>query len=68
MAENKTTPNDQSVEAFLNNVDDKKKWQDSFAIQELMQEVTGQEPTTTNTPVAVREMRSELILRLASKT
>ncbi|HMQ52658.1 MAG TPA: DUF1801 domain-containing protein [Anaerolineae bacterium] len=43
MAELKTKPNDQSVEAFLNGIADNKKRQDSFTILELMQEVTGAE-------------------------
>ncbi|MCB0195417.1 MAG: DUF1801 domain-containing protein [Anaerolineae bacterium] len=44
MAELKTQPNDQDVEAFLNGVEDEKKRQDSFAILALMQEITGEEP------------------------
>ena len=44
MAELKTNPNDQSVEGFLNKVPDEKKRQDSFAILELMKQVTGNEP------------------------
>ena len=44
MAEAKTRPNDQSVEGFLNKVPDDKKRQDSFAILELMKQVTGEEP------------------------
>ena len=43
-AEAKTKPNDQSVEGFLNKVPDDKKRQDSFAILELMKQVTGEEP------------------------
>ena len=43
MAELKTKPNDQSVEDFLNKVPDEKKRQDSFAILELMKQVTGDE-------------------------
>ena len=45
MAELKTQKNDASVEAFLNSIEDEKKRQDSFAIMELMKEVTGAEPT-----------------------
>jgi hypothetical protein len=45
MAENKTTPNDQDVEQFLNSVDDERKRKDSFTILELMKQVTGLEPT-----------------------
>jgi hypothetical protein len=44
MAEAKTKPNDQSVEGFINKVSDEKKRQDSFAILELMKQVTGKEP------------------------
>ena len=44
MAENKTTPNDQDVEQFLNSVDDERKRKDSFTILELMKQVTGREP------------------------
>jgi len=44
MAELKTKPTDASVEAFLNSVEPEKKRQDSFAILELMREVTGEEP------------------------
>jgi hypothetical protein len=44
LAELKTKPNDQSVEGFLNRVPDEKKRQDSFAILDLMKQVTGEEP------------------------
>jgi hypothetical protein len=44
MAENKTTPNDQDVEQFLNSIDDERKRKDSFTILELMKQVTGMEP------------------------
>lgn len=44
MAELKTKPNEQSVTAFLQAVPDERKREDSFAILELMKEVTGQEP------------------------
>jgi len=44
MAELKTKPNDQSMEDFLNKVPDEKKRQDSFAILELMKQVTGDKP------------------------
>jgi hypothetical protein len=44
MAENKTTPNDQDVEQFLNSVNDERKRKDSFTILELMKQVTGIEP------------------------
>lgn len=44
MAELKTSPNDRSVEAFLNGVKDEKKRRDSFTILEIMEEVTGETP------------------------
>ena len=44
MAGNKTTPNDQDVEQFLNSIDDERKRKDSFTILELMKQVTGLEP------------------------
>ena len=44
MAELKTKQNDQSVEAFLNSVEDERKRQDSFIILELMKEATGEQP------------------------
>jgi hypothetical protein len=44
MAELKTKQNDQSVEAFLNRVDDERKRADSFAILEMMKQITGLEP------------------------
>ena len=44
MAELKTKRNKGDVEAFLNSIPDEKKRQDSFAILELMKEVTGAEP------------------------
>jgi hypothetical protein len=44
MAELKIRPTNQSVEDFLNSVEDGKKRQDCFAILMLMKEVTGVEP------------------------
>ena len=44
MAKNKTIPTNQSVEEFLNAVADERKREDSFAILELMKQVTGLEP------------------------
>ena len=44
MAELKTKKNDQSVEAFLNRVEDETKRQDCFAILDLMKQATGSEP------------------------
>lgn len=45
MAELKTKKTDASVEAFLNTVADERKRQDCFALVELMQDVTGSEPS-----------------------
>jgi hypothetical protein len=44
MANNKTVPNEQSVEQFLNAVTDEQKRKDSFTVLELMQQITGLEP------------------------
>jgi len=44
MAELKTKPNEQSVTDFLQAVQEERKRKDSFAILELMKEVTGQDP------------------------
>jgi hypothetical protein len=44
MANNKTVPNEQSVEHFLNTVTDEQKRKDSFTILKLMQQITGLEP------------------------
>jgi hypothetical protein len=44
MAENKTVPTDQSVEQFLNTIEDEQKRTDSFTLLTLMREVTGMEP------------------------
>jgi hypothetical protein len=44
MAELKTKPTDNSVEAFLNGIVDAQKRRDAFAILDLMQKVTKTEP------------------------
>ena len=44
MAENKTTPNDQNIEQFLNAIADEQKRKDSFILLELMKQVTRIEP------------------------
>lgn len=44
MAELKTQRNDQSVEAFLDRVEDEKKRADSYAILEMMKHITGAPP------------------------
>ena len=43
MAANKTIPNDQNIEQFLNTIADERKRRDSFTILELMKQVTGME-------------------------
>ncbi len=43
MSENKTRPTDQNVTDFLNSVDHKTRREDSFALLEMMQEITGEE-------------------------
>ncbi|MGB3700282.1 MAG: DUF1801 domain-containing protein [Anaerolineales bacterium] len=45
MAQLKTQPNDQSVKDFLKGVENETRRYDSFTILELMQQVTGSEPT-----------------------
>ena len=45
MAEPKTKPKSTSVEAFLNKVPDETRREDSFRIVEMMEEITGEEPT-----------------------
>jgi hypothetical protein len=42
MAENKTQATDASVQAFLEGVEDPRKREDSFALVQLMEEVTGE--------------------------
>ena len=44
MSDIKTKVNDADVEAFLNAVPNERKRRDSFAILEMMKEVTGEEP------------------------
>ncbi len=44
MSQLKTQPNDKSVEAYLNSIDPQTKREDSIAILQLMQEVTGEPP------------------------
>jgi hypothetical protein len=51
MAELKTQKNDTSVETFLNSIEDEKKRKDSFAIVQLMKEVTGSEPAMWGTSI-----------------
>lgn len=49
MAKNKTQPTDKSVKKFLQNVENKKKREDSFKLLEIMQDITGQEPVMWGT-------------------
>lgn len=51
MAEPKTKRTDASVEEFLNGIENEKKRTDSFAILELMKEVTGEEPQMWGTSI-----------------
>jgi hypothetical protein len=51
MAELKTKPTSESVVEFLNGIEDEKKRKDSFAILELMKEVTGEEPKMWGTSI-----------------
>jgi hypothetical protein len=44
MAQLKTTPNDQSVNAFLDGIQDETKRRDSFTLLAVMEQVTGQNP------------------------
>ncbi len=44
MAENKTQKTKASVTDFLNSLPDEKKRQDSFALLDLMKQISGQEP------------------------
>lgn len=44
MAENKTQPTGQSVESFINALEDQQKTADSYSLIELMKDVTGCEP------------------------
>ena len=44
MATNKTQPNDQSAEAFIDTVVNDKKQKDSQILLQLMQEITGEKP------------------------
>ena len=45
MSQNKTVANDNDVTAFLNAVEPEAKRKDSFVIMNLMEEVTGEQPT-----------------------
>jgi hypothetical protein len=51
MAKLKTQKTDASVEDYLSSVDDERKRNDSFAILELMREVTGEEPAMWGTSI-----------------
>ena len=51
MAELKTQKNDASVEDFLNSVSHERRREDSFAVLELMRDVTGEEPAMWGTNI-----------------
>ncbi len=51
MAELKTKPSEQSVEAFLNRVEDEKKRQDCLTILEIMKHITKAEPQMWGTGI-----------------
>ena len=51
MAELKTKPNEQSVEAFLNGIEDEKKRQDCFTVLEIMKQITKAEPQMWGTSI-----------------
>jgi hypothetical protein len=51
MAQLKTQRNDASVEDFVNSEPDETKRQDSFAILDLMRDVTGEEPAMWGTSI-----------------
>ena len=51
MAQLKTQKNDASVEEFRDSVANERKRQDSYAILELMQDVTGEEPAMWGTSI-----------------
>lgn len=44
MSENKTKPTEESVEAFIHNIESPKRRSDSVAMLQIMREVTGAEP------------------------
>ena len=51
MAQLKTQKNDASVEEFLDSVTNERKRQDSYAILELMRDVTGEDPAMWGTSI-----------------
>jgi hypothetical protein len=51
MAEVKTKPTSESVEAFINNIKDEQKRKDSFLILEMMKKATGDEPCMWGTSI-----------------
>ena len=51
MSEPKTKKNSASVESFLKSVENEKRREDSFAVLDLMKEVTGEEPTMWGTSI-----------------
>src|SRR5687767_2415660 len=51
MAENKTKATDQSVEAFINAIEDEKRRQDCQTILTMMRQATGEEPKMWGTSI-----------------
>jgi len=51
MSEPKTKKNSAGVEGFLKSVENEKRREDSFAVLDLMKEVTGEEPTMWGTSI-----------------
>lgn len=51
MSENKTRPTNQNVVDFLNNVDHKTRREDSFALLEMMKEITGEDAVMWGTSI-----------------
>lgn len=51
MSDNKTMPTESSVMEFLDAIDDEQKRADSFALVELMEEISGEEPRMWGTSI-----------------
>ena len=66
MAELKTKPNEQSVEAFLNGVEDEKKRQDCFTVLEIMKQITKAEPQMWG-PVSLALALTIINMKVAAK-
>ncbi len=51
MTENKTKPTSQSVQAFIDTIEDDRKRADSVALVEIMREISGHEPQMWGTSI-----------------